>query len=109
MREQGYAGHHSGADHRRGWPDEGHVGEDRHGSENRPASPPEAAGEGGKRRRHDRDVPAGNRDDVARARRREIGGEVTIDAVTQPDQDARGKARLRLRDRAIETGRRGAP
>ena len=45
---------------------------------------------------------------MARAGGREVGGEVTIDAVTQPDQDARGKSRFRLRHRAIEARRRGA-
>jgi len=41
---------------------------------------------------------------MTRARRREIRGEVTIDTVAQPDEDAGGEARLRLRDGAIEAG-----
>ena len=48
------------------------------------------------RGRDDRDVPAGDRDHVADAGGRERGGEVAVDAVAKPDQDARRQARLGL-------------
>jgi hypothetical protein len=105
-REQRHARHHARAHDRWRGPDERDVGENRRGRQDRPTTPLQAAGERAEGRRHDRDVPARDRHDVARPRGREVSGEVTVDLVPQPDQDARGKARLRLRHRPLEAGRR---
>ena len=69
----------------------------------RPRRPARAAD----RRCHDGDVPAGDRDDVAHAGRRERCGDITIDAVAEPDEDARGEAGLGLgQDRGQGVGGR---
>jgi hypothetical protein len=94
--EQHDACHQRRPDHRRRCSGECHVcrdGEDRH---DRPSSAPETAGHGGDGGRNDRDVPAGDGDDVADPGGRERGSEVAVHAVAQADEDACGKARLGL-------------
>ena len=72
----------------------------------RPSRPATAAIE----RRDDRDVPAGDRHDVAHAGRREVGRELSVDPVAQADQDARREPGLRLGEHASASAspRRGA-
>ena len=77
-------------------PGECHVRDDREDRDDRPSSAPETAGHGGDGGRDDRDVPAGDGDDVADPGGRERGSEVAVDAVAQADEDARGEARLGL-------------
>ena len=100
--EERDARHHAGADDRRRRPDERDVDHDRDGGQDRPAAALEAAGDGRERRRDDGDVPAGDGHDVARPGGRERGGEVAIDPVAKPDQDARREPGLGLGDRAVE-------
>ena len=76
----------AGPDDRRRGAREGDVGDDREHRHDRPPPPPEPAGHRRDRGRDDRDVPAGDRDDVADAGRREGGREVPIDPVAQPDR-----------------------
>ena len=77
--------------------------DDRDDRDDRATTTPEAAGHRPDRRRDDRDVPAGDGDDVADARRRERRGQVAIDPVAQADQDPGGQPCLRLRQ---DTGQR---
>ena len=60
------------------------IASDRH---DRPPPATEPPGHRADRGRDDRDVPAGDRDDVAHAGGRERGREVAVDAVAEPDQD----------------------
>ena len=92
--EQDDAGHRAGPHDGRRGPGERDVGDDRDDGDDRAPAPPEAAGERGHRRGDDRDVPAGDRDDVADARGREVCGDVPIDPVAQADEDAGGQAGL---------------
>ena len=92
------------AGHRRGpqrptadAPAKSDVGDDRDGGDHGSSPTPEPAGEGGDRRRDDRDVPARDRDDVADAGRREGCREVAVDPVAQADEDPCRQAGLRLR------------
>ena len=74
----------------------------------RPSRPATAADRG----RDDGDVPAGDRDDVADAGRRERRRDVAIDAVAQADQDPGGQSGLGLGQDARSGPRRrraGAP
>ena len=57
---------------------------------------------GGHERGDDRDVPAGDGDDMADAGRREVGGERPIDALSQPDEDPGRQPRLGLREGLLE-------
>ena len=88
--------HQRGPDDGRGCAGECHVRDDREDRHHRPSSAPETAGRGGDGRRNDRDVPAGDRDDVADPGGRERGREVAVDAVAQADEDACREARLGL-------------
>jgi hypothetical protein len=71
--------------------------------------PSQSAGKRPERRRNDRDVPAGDRDDVARAADREGVREVAVDAVSEADEDAGGQAGLGLGHGSIEAFRRRPP
>ena len=86
----------AGPDDRCGCAGERHVRDDREDRHDRPSSAPETAGHGGDGGRNDRDVPAGDGDDVADPGGRERGSEVAVDAVAQADEDACGEARLGL-------------
>lgn len=108
-REERHARHRSRPNHRWRWPDEGHVDDDARRRQQRPPPSPDAAGERTERRRDDRDVPARDGDDVARAGGRERGGEVAIDQVAQADEHAGGEARFRLRHGPLQAVGRGTP
>jgi hypothetical protein len=107
-RPSGLAGEEHDAGHRRGPHDrrrgagEQHVADDRDDENRGSSSPADAARKGGDRRRDDRDVPARDRHDMARADGREVRRQIAIDPVAQPDHDPGGEARLRLRDRGGE-------
>jgi hypothetical protein len=92
------AGHRRGPHDRRGRPHEDHVGADRHGGQQRPPSTVEAAGDRGQGRRDDRDVPARDRDDMARTGGGEVGREGPVDPVAQADEDPGCETGLRLRN-----------
>src|SRR5207244_1256204 len=62
----------------------------------------ESAGERGHGGGDDGDVPAGDRDDVARTNRGEVRRQLPVDAVAQPDHDPGGETGLRFRDRSRE-------
>ncbi len=97
--EEDHAGHRRGADDRRRRAGEEDVGHDRDRQDHGSPTPAEATGERRDGGRHDRDVPAGDRHDVARPDGREVRGEVAVDPVAEPDDDSRRESRLRLRDR----------
>ena len=71
-----------------------------------PAHPP---GDRRDRRGDDRDVPAGDRDDVTHAGRRERRRQVAVDPVAQADEDPGREAGLRFGQRGGEGGRGGLP
>jgi len=95
-REQRDTRHDAGADHGRRGPDERDVDDDRQGGENGSAAPPKPACDGAEGGRDDRDVPARDRDDVARPGGREVRRQLPIDTVPQPDQHAGRQAGLGL-------------
>jgi hypothetical protein len=101
-REQDDAGHRGRPDDRRRRSDEDDVGDDGNGGQRRPAPPRNPAREGAQGRRHDRDVPAGDRDHVGGADGREVGREIAVHAVPEADHDARREPGLGLRDGARE-------
>ncbi len=102
------AGHQGGTDHRWRPARERHVGDDRHDRHDRSPPSPEPTGQGRHRGRHDRDVPAGDRDDVAHPGRREGRREIPVDEVAQADEDARRETGFRFREDARQ-GLGGAP
>ena len=65
----------------------------------RRASADSSSEEGRHDRGDDRDVPAGDRDDVAHPGRRERRREVPVDPVAEADEDAGREPGLRLRKR----------
>ncbi len=94
-REQHDAGHDRGPDHRRrgaGCNDvrDDHAAGHQPGRATRRPAPKHRRDERG----DDRDVPAGDRHDVAHAGAGEVRREASIDALAEADQDARGQARL---------------
>ncbi len=87
-RDEGDGGHHRGADHRRRRPREDRVADDGDEDAGRPratAATGEQAADGG---RDERDVPAGDGDDVAEAGRCEVGGEIAVDPLAEADEDS---------------------
>ena len=90
------AGHDGGPDDGRRSSGGHDVRDDRPEDAERHHSPRSPAQDGGNEPGNDRDVPAGDRDDVADAGRSEVGGEGAIDALAQPDQDPGGQSRLGL-------------
>ena len=92
--EEDHPGHRTGTEH--GWrgPGEHDVRDDRDGGDDRSSSTPEPTGHRPDRGRHDRDVPARDRDDVTDAGGREVGRDLPVDAIAQADEDARGEPRL---------------
>ena len=78
-------------------PGERDVDDDRDDGHDRSAPSAETAGHRRDRGGDDRDVPAGDGDDVADAGRRERRGEVAIDQVAQADEDAGRQSGFRLR------------
>ena len=105
-REQDHAGHGRRANDRRRRSGEADVGDDREHRQDGAPAPPERAAERRDGGRDDRDVPAGDRDHVAHAGRREVRGELAVDAVAQPDQDPGREPRLGLGQDARERRRR---
>ncbi len=97
--EEHDGGHHGGADHGRGGAGGNDVRDDRHEHAERDDAPRSPAQDGPDEAADDRDVPARDRDDVADAGRREVGGERAVDAFPQPDEDARGQPCLGLGQR----------
>jgi hypothetical protein len=108
-RKQGDARHDRGTHDRWRWADEGHVDHDRERGQDRAPAAPKPARQRPQRGRDDGDVPARDGDDVAGAGDREGVRKVAVDAIPQPDQDARRQAGLRLGHRSIETGGGCAP
>ena len=92
-------GHGGRSDDRRRRPDEGDVGDDGADGEPDPATPARPPRDGGDGRPDDGDVPAGDGDDVAQARRREVGGDAPVDSVAPTDEDAGCQASLGLGNR----------
>lgn len=96
--QEGDAGHRRRSDDRRRGADERDVRDDRDRRQGGSSPSLHAPRDRGQRRGHDRDVPAGDRHDVARAGSREIGCERPIDTIPETDQHARGEAGLWFRD-----------
>ncbi len=105
-RQQHDPGHRPGADHRRGGAREDHVDDDRGHRHDRSTPPTHPPGDRRDGRSHDRDVPPGDGDDVAHAGGREGRGQVTVDPVSQADQDPGREASLRLGQDHGQRGRR---
>ena len=95
-REEDDAGHEARAEHGRGGTREDDIGEDRHDRDDGPPPTSDATGHRRDGCRHDRDVPAGDRDDVTHAGRREGRREVTIHEIAEADEDAGRQPCLRL-------------
>ena len=86
------------------------VGDDRDQGGDGPAAAAESTSEErGHHRRHDRDVPARDRDDVAHPGGRERGREVAVDPVAEADEDPGGEAGLGLGQRPGQGVARGPP
>jgi hypothetical protein len=107
-RQQRDAGHDAGPNDGRRRSHEGDVDHDPDGGQGSSPATAQPARERAEGRCDDRDVPAGDRDDVTRAGRREVGREPAIDPVAQADQDAGGQPCLRFGHRQGETFRGGA-
>jgi hypothetical protein len=108
-RQQGHAGHRRRPHHRGRRPGQHGVPDDCHEDRAR-ARPASAAGEkGAHETRHERDVPAGDRDDVRHARGREHRRQVPVDTVAQADEDPGRQSGRRLGERPGEGIAPGTP
>ena len=87
-REQDHAGHQRGPNDRCRRARKRDVRGDGHDRDDGASPPPEASGERGDGRRHDRDVPTRDGDDVTHAGRGECRRQVAVDTVAQADQDS---------------------
>ena len=97
-RDQDDRGHRGGPDHRRRRSRGDDVRDDRRSHDQRD-DPPWPPAEGGRHEpADDRDVPARDRDHVARARGGEVGGELAVHPLPQPHQDPGRQAGLGLRE-----------
>ena len=96
--DQDDAGHRSGPQHGGAGAGERDVDDDREGGDERPTPPGQAAGDRRHGSGHDRDIPAGDRDDVAHPGGRERGRHVPVHPVAEADEDAGRQTRLRLRE-----------
>ena len=92
--EEDHPGHRPGTEHRWRGPGEHDVRDDRDGGDDRSSPTPEPTGHRPDGGRHDRDVPARDRDDVTDAGGREVGRDLPVDAIAQADEDPRGESRL---------------
>ena len=101
-REERHARHRAGSDDRGRRSDEDDVGEDRERGQSRSPATLQAARDRAEGRSNDRDVPTGDRDDVAGAGRRERSSEIPVDTIAEADQHARRETRLGLRDGSVD-------